>query len=358
MAARGPGPVPGPVGAAGPGPDQGGHVHHHPGRGPSQRSDLAARRLGPEAVGRSASGPPGGGRRSVGLRGAERDLRRPLALPEHPPGRPLAPLRRPPAVGVRGSGRRPGPVRPGPGGPSGPAAGVGGHHRASWWPPPPTDWSRDDSRGGSTLALLFCLWLLVEHQHFRVKPTGVTRLFIWAAAVGLVVIAATAGIGNLVGDGPSRPLRCGLPAGRGGRLGRPAPGRRSPAVSPAGPGTAREEAFARARTIIETHGGRHARLLRPARRQVVVLHRGVAGGLLGDQRGDARLPRSHRPPAGPGRGVVRRHGHGPGQQLAALGAGRLAVVARRSTGPPGWSTTTSATRPSSMPPSSPSRASR
>ncbi len=83
------------------------------------------------------------------------------------------------------------------------------------------------SRGGSTLGLLFCLWLLVEHQHFRIKPTGVSRMFIWAAAVGLVVIGATAGIGNVVGSGPSQPRRCGLLAGRGPRLGGPAPHRRT-----------------------------------------------------------------------------------------------------------------------------------
>ena len=72
---------------------------------------------------------------------------------------------------------------------------VGGHHRGAGGhhhrPTGPGTLPR-----GSTLALLFCLWLLLEHQHFRVRPTGVSRLFIWAAAAGLVVIGATAGIGN------------------------------------------------------------------------------------------------------------------------------------------------------------------
>ncbi len=51
------------------------------------------------------------------------------------------------------------------------------------------------------MALVFCLWLLLEHQHFRVKPSGVSRVFIWLASAGLVVIAATAGVGSLLGSG-------------------------------------------------------------------------------------------------------------------------------------------------------------
>jgi lysylphosphatidylglycerol synthetase-like protein (DUF2156 family)/UDP-2,3-diacylglucosamine pyrophosphatase LpxH len=107
---------------------------------------------------------------------------------------------------------------------------------------------------GSTVALVFCLWLLLEHQHFRVKPPGVTRLFVWTATGGLVVIAATAGVGNLLGRGHHNHfdlvfllvvvvvlfllLLVALP-GRDSRR----------------TGTAREEAFARARRIIEQHGG-------------------------------------------------------------------------------------------------------
>jgi lysylphosphatidylglycerol synthetase-like protein (DUF2156 family)/UDP-2,3-diacylglucosamine pyrophosphatase LpxH len=107
---------------------------------------------------------------------------------------------------------------------------------------------------GSTLALLFSLWLLIEHQHFRVKPSGVTRLFIWTATAGLVVIAATAGVGSLFGTGHHRDfdlvfllvvvvilmllLLVVLPGRESRRT-----------------GTAREEAFVRARKIIDTHGG-------------------------------------------------------------------------------------------------------
>ncbi len=108
--------------------------------------------------------------------------------------------------------------------------------------------------GGPTIALVFCLWLVLEHQHFRVRPSGVSRLFVWVAAGGLVVIAGTAGVGNLLGEGHR--LRFDVvfllvvvvvllllllvaPSGQESRR----------------TGTARLEAFERARTIIETYGG-------------------------------------------------------------------------------------------------------
>ncbi len=107
---------------------------------------------------------------------------------------------------------------------------------------------------GSTLALLFCLWLLLEHQHFRVRPSGVSRLFIWAAAVGLVVIGATAGVGNVVGTGRhdhfDLVFLLVVVAVLLALLLIAVPGRESRRT-----GAAREEAFARARAIIEEHGG-------------------------------------------------------------------------------------------------------
>jgi lysylphosphatidylglycerol synthetase-like protein (DUF2156 family)/UDP-2,3-diacylglucosamine pyrophosphatase LpxH len=110
------------------------------------------------------------------------------------------------------------------------------------------------SAEGSTVALIFTLWLLLEHQHFRVKPAGVSRVFVWLASGGLVVIAATAGVGNLLGSGHRKHydviflivvvavllllLLVALP-GRDSRR----------------TGAAREEAFERARDIIRAHGG-------------------------------------------------------------------------------------------------------
>ncbi len=108
--------------------------------------------------------------------------------------------------------------------------------------------------GGSALAVLFCLWLLVEHQHFRVKPSGVTRVFVWAAAAGLVVIGATAGVGNVVGSGHQHHVDVAflivVAAVLLALLLIAAPGRESRRT-----GTARQEAFERACAIIETHGG-------------------------------------------------------------------------------------------------------
>ena len=113
--------------------------------------------------------------------------------------------------------------------------------------------AQNGSLVGSSLALLFCLWLLAEHEHFRVKLTGYSRLFMWVAGSGLVAIAAAAGVGDLfrhyrrldfnilfavivatvvlllVVALPDRETR------------------RS--------GVARDEAFHRARGIIETYGG-------------------------------------------------------------------------------------------------------
>jgi lysylphosphatidylglycerol synthetase-like protein (DUF2156 family)/UDP-2,3-diacylglucosamine pyrophosphatase LpxH len=107
---------------------------------------------------------------------------------------------------------------------------------------------------GSTLGLLFTLWLLLEHQHFRVRPSGVNRLFIWSAAAGLVVIAGTAGVGNLLGVGHRQRFDVVfllvVVAVLVALLLVAVPGRESRRT-----GTAREEAFERARGIIERHGG-------------------------------------------------------------------------------------------------------
>jgi lysylphosphatidylglycerol synthetase-like protein (DUF2156 family)/UDP-2,3-diacylglucosamine pyrophosphatase LpxH len=108
--------------------------------------------------------------------------------------------------------------------------------------------------GGSTIALVFSLWLLFEHQHFRVRPSGVNRLFIWVAAAGLVIISATAGIGNVVGSGHRQRadvvFLLVVIAVLVALLLVALPGRESRRT-----GTARQEAFERALTIIEDHGG-------------------------------------------------------------------------------------------------------
>lgn len=110
------------------------------------------------------------------------------------------------------------------------------------------------STAGPAIALLFCLWLLFEHEHFRVKPSGVTRLFVWLATGGLVVIAVTAGLGDIFWQAHHDHfdlifllvvvvvllllLLVSLPGRESRRT-----------------GTAREEAFARALAIIDEYGG-------------------------------------------------------------------------------------------------------
>ena len=106
---------------------------------------------------------------------------------------------------------------------------------------------------GSLLAFVFCIWLLLEHRHFRVRPTGVSRLFIWLAAIGLVLVAGAAGVGaifdthhptdvNVVFLVVVATVVLVLLVVR--------PNRESRRT-----GTARREAFVRARGIIDTHGG-------------------------------------------------------------------------------------------------------
>ena len=105
---------------------------------------------------------------------------------------------------------------------------------------------------GSIVALVFSLWLLVEHRHFRVRPTGVSRLFIVVASVGLVVIAGTAGVGSLFHHRNQQVQVVFLIVVATVVLLALVvrPNRESRRT-----GTARQEAFERARAIIEAHGG-------------------------------------------------------------------------------------------------------
>lgn len=110
------------------------------------------------------------------------------------------------------------------------------------------------SAEGSTVALLFSLWMVLEHQHFRVRPSGVSRLFVWLAVGGLFVIAATAGVGNLLGQGHRTRFDVlfllVVAAVLVLLLLVALPGRESRRT-----GAAREEAFERALAIIESDGG-------------------------------------------------------------------------------------------------------
>ena len=47
---------------------------------------------------------------------------------------------------------------------------------------------------GSSIACLFGLWLLLEHRHFRVSPSGLRRVLGWVIMTSLVVVALAAGL--------------------------------------------------------------------------------------------------------------------------------------------------------------------
>ena len=106
---------------------------------------------------------------------------------------------------------------------------------------------------GSTIALVFALWLFVEHQHFRVRPSGVTRLWVRSAAVGLVLIGGTAVVGSLFNHGHRQGLQLVLIMVLVVVLLFVAISR--PGAESRRTGPARQEAFDRARSIIETYGG-------------------------------------------------------------------------------------------------------
>jgi lysylphosphatidylglycerol synthetase-like protein (DUF2156 family)/UDP-2,3-diacylglucosamine pyrophosphatase LpxH len=48
---------------------------------------------------------------------------------------------------------------------------------------------------GSAIACLIGLWLLLEHRHFRVSPSGYRRVLGWVITTGLVLVALTGGLG-------------------------------------------------------------------------------------------------------------------------------------------------------------------
>ncbi len=65
---------------------------------------------------------------------------------------------------------------------------------------------RDVGLEGSAIACLIGLWLLLEHRHFRVSPSGVRRLVGWLITAGLVAAALAAGL-DAVYQGGSREAR-------------------------------------------------------------------------------------------------------------------------------------------------------
>ncbi len=55
--------------------------------------------------------------------------------------------------------------------------------------------TQDVGLEGSGIACLIGLWLLLEHRHFRVSPSGFRRVLGWVIMTSLVVVALAAGLG-------------------------------------------------------------------------------------------------------------------------------------------------------------------
>ena len=106
---------------------------------------------------------------------------------------------------------------------------------------------------GSTIACLFGLWLLLEHRHFRVSPSGVRRALGWAIMASLVVVALVAGL-DAYFQGGSREVRDIVLIAILGTailvLGTGLPGREHRRT-----GEERARAFERARAIFDRYGG-------------------------------------------------------------------------------------------------------
>src|SRR5208337_568409 len=64
--------------------------------------------------------------------------------------------------------------------------------------------TQDVGLEGSGIACLIGLWLLLEHRHFRVSPSGFRRVLGWVIMTSLVVVALAAGLGAAYLSGGER----------------------------------------------------------------------------------------------------------------------------------------------------------
>ena len=112
---------------------------------------------------------------------------------------------------------------------------------------------QDVGRPGSIIACLIGLWLLLEHRHFRVSPSGFRRVVGWVIMASLVVIALAAEL-DAYFQGGSREVRdIVLIAVLGTAVlvvATARPGREHRRT-----GEARARAFERARAIFDRYGG-------------------------------------------------------------------------------------------------------
>jgi len=105
---------------------------------------------------------------------------------------------------------------------------------------------------GSAIACLIGLWLLLEHRHFRVSPSGFRRVLGWVIMTSLVVVALAAGLDSyFLGGRETRDVILAAVVGTVMLiLATALPGREHRRT-----GEARARAFERARAIFDRYGG-------------------------------------------------------------------------------------------------------
>jgi lysylphosphatidylglycerol synthetase-like protein (DUF2156 family) len=106
---------------------------------------------------------------------------------------------------------------------------------------------------GSVFACIFGLWLLAEHQHFRVSPNGVARVVGWLIVGGLAAVAIAAFIAAAFQKGHHESIDVVLVVVFGVLVMTATvalPGRETRRT-----GAARREAFGRTRAAIDQYGG-------------------------------------------------------------------------------------------------------
>ncbi len=221
-------------------------------RSATRRGNVAHQRALAPSVGAAPPGPPGGRLRLAQRRPAQRAVRAALADPLDPSRQSLAALRNP--------SRRAASPQWSAGWPWPGWRGVRGGYRRAWVAAlvillvsTVNRLMHDVGLEGSAIACLLGLWLLLEHRHFRVSPTGPRRLLGWAVMGGLVAAAVAAGLDALY-QGGSREARDVVLLTIVGTallvLGTALPGREHRRT-----GGERARAFVRAREIFERYGG-------------------------------------------------------------------------------------------------------
>ena len=177
---------------------------------------------------------------------------------------------------------------------------------------------------GSSIACVFGVWLLLEHRHFRVSPSGARRILGWVVMAGLVVAGLAAGL-DAVCHG-SRETRDVVVVAILGTailvLVTALPGREHRRT-----GEARARAFVRARAIFDRYGGDTLDYFALRDDKSWLFSGQHARGLLGHQPHHAGLARPDRAGRRAPRRLVRRDGSGRRQRVVHLRPRRVRALA-------------------------------